>query len=448
MATTTTGILQADAQVYLARETLPVAQKELVVHPLGQKYRLPKGHGTTMTFSRYMRVNPPTYPLSEAVPSVSQLLSIQQVMGSVQQWGGSITSTDVGALTLMHSPFEKSKDLAAIQLAETLERNDILTLGGATQRNYANKRGSRAALVAGDVLNPFDVARTVASMADIKAPMFNGPPASQPNPRRDMHQGTPNASGDPRSKPHYVAVSRVFPLNDLAQNSIVQTAWSRNDINRWYNNEVGEYGGVRFCSSNMMPSYTGVALVSGANAVGSLATNTYYLQVTGVDANGFESLNYQVSTGISVTTGGIVFTTPATAGYTYRAYIGLTASPANYGAVTTGGPLTGPMTGQAVDLPPSTSVTITGVGFPAVPPAPPATGVTVYPIYIMGTDAFGTIELEGGGVEWSYLDKPEKADIHNQTKIVAWKMWQGSLILNSQFITVLEVASAFGPTFG
>jgi N4-gp56 family major capsid protein len=401
-----------------------------------------------MTFTRYNRLALPFAPLSEGVPSVAQGLTIQQVTGVAQQWGGQVTITDVAQDTLFHNPFEKAKNLSAMQLAETLDRNDFLTLMGATQVNYVNTRGSRAALVAGDVLDPYTITRTMGALIDIKAPQFNGPPASQPNPRRNIREGQPRAGANPRSTPHYAAVSRIFPLNDLRQNPTISNAWSYSDINKLYNAEVGEWGGMRFCESNMVPNFVGVAQVNGTPGTGTLATNTYFIQLTGVDTtNQYEQRIYQVSAWVSVIAGGVTFTTPNIAGFTFNAYIGLTASPANLG-LSTAGPTSGPMTGQAVQLPANTSVTITAIGLPQVPPAAPATGVTVYPIFVFGEDAFGVIELEGHGVDWSYLDKAEKADPQNQLRIVAWKTWAGAMILNSQFLARIECASAFGPAFG
>jgi N4-gp56 family major capsid protein len=446
MVTTTAGSLQADVRAYLARETLPIAQKTLVLHSFGQKFKLERGHGTTMTFTRYNRLSLPNAPLAEGVPPVAQGLTIQQVAGTAQQWGGQVTITDVAELTIFHNPFQKAKDLAAIQLAETLDRNDFLTIMGTTQVNYVNSRGSRASLVAGDVLDPFTVMRTWAALDDIKAPQFNGPPASQPNPRRDIKEGQPKAGSDPRGNPHYVAVTRGFPIQDLRQNPTVSNAWAFSDINMLYNAEVGQWSGIRFCSSNMVPSFVGVATVAGANAVGSLTTGTYFLQLTGVDTqNQYESRIYQVSTGISVTTGGISFTTPNIAGFTFNAYIGSTASPGNLG-LSTSGPNSGPMTGQAVQLPANTLITITGTGLMQIPPAAPATGVTVYPVFVFGEDAFGVIELEN--VDWSYLNQAEKSDPNNQLRIVAWKVFNGAMILNAQFMARIECASAFGPSFG
>ena len=448
MASVTAGSLNADVVAYLGEKTLPISQKTLVMHQFGQSLSLPIGHGTNMTFIRYNRLALPFAPLSEGVPAVAQGMTIQQVTGTIQQWGGQVSITDVAVATLMHNPFEKAKNLAAMQLAETLDRNDFLSVMGGTQVNYVGAGGSRASLVAGSVLDPYTVTRTVGALADIKAPQFNGPPASEPNPRRDIREGQPRAGSDPRGNPHYVAVSRIFPLNDLRQNSTISNAWSFSDVDKLYNAEVGQWGGLRFCESNMVPSFTGVAQVNGANAVGSLATATYYIQLTGVDTqNQYESRIYQVSAGVAVTTGGVSFTTPNIANFTFNAYIGLTTSPAQLG-LSTSGPTSGPMTGQAVQLPANTAVIITGLGIAQTPPAAPATGVTVYPVFVFGEDAFGVIKLEGHGVDWSYLDKAEKSDPQNQLRIVAWKTWAGAMILNAQFMARIECASAFGPTFG
>jgi hypothetical protein len=54
---------------------------------------------------------------------------------------------------------------------------------------------------------------------------------------------------------------------------------------------------MRFCKSNMVPTFTGVAQVNGTlGTAGSLATNTYYNIVTASDTqNQYESRIYQVS---------------------------------------------------------------------------------------------------------------------------------------------------------
>src|ERR1035437_9651813 len=90
-----------------------------------------------------------------------------------------------------------------------------------------------------------------------------------------------NASKSPSSAPHYVAIQHPLVEQDLRQNTTIATAWSYSDLNRLYNYDLGEWGGVLFCSSNMVPYFTGVAQVTGtpANTGGALVTANYYIQV-------------------------------------------------------------------------------------------------------------------------------------------------------------------------
>ena len=148
-----------------------------------------------------------------------------------------------------------------------------------------------------------------------------------------------------------------------------------------------------------------------------------------------------------VTTGSITVTTPATAGFTYNIYISAAGGStfANLGA-TTSGPTVGPMAGQAVQLPPSTTVIITAAGVAQVPPAAPATGVTVYPTFVFGKGSYGIVELDA--VKFTYLKTADKSDPLNQLRVVGFKFFEGMLISNNQFFMRIESTSAFSSTFG
>ena len=67
-----------------------------------------------------------------------------------------MTITDVAEMTIKHPLFKMAKELCTLAVSETLERNTFNNLMGGTQINYVNTRGSRVALVAGDVLNIHD----------------------------------------------------------------------------------------------------------------------------------------------------------------------------------------------------------------------------------------------------------------------------------------------------
>lgn len=447
MATTNyQSTFNSDVENYIQDKTLPLTQRQLVAYQFGDMLRLPKGRGLTYTASRYDRVPLPFAPLSEGIPPVGEALNLAQVSATAQQWGDTITITDVADMTIKHPLFQKAIELISIQMAETLERNTMNNLMAGTQINYVNTRGARASLAAGDVLNPHELNRAAAALFTLGAPQFNG----QTEASSKITAGSPTkASDSPRGHSHYVGIIHPLPEQDLRENSTIVTAWSYSDVNRLYNNELGEWGGIRFCRSNMVPFYTGVAAVSGtAGTAGSLATGTYYVQVTGsVAQNGYEQRVYQVSTGISVTgpNGSISVTVPTLAGYVFNVYVGTSTSPTNLG-LTTSGPTTGALAGNAVQIASGSTIVITGTGASRTPPAAPATGVTVFPTFIIGKNAYGQVMLDDP--KFSYLKTADKSDPLNQLRVVGWKLMYGMLIENQNFFMRIESSSAFTSTFG
>ncbi len=439
----------ADISNYIQKKVQPLVQRQLVAYQFGDQLRLPKNRGTTYTASRYDRIPLPFAPLSEGVPPVGQALSLAQVNATAQQWGDIVTIPDVGDMTIEHPLFQVAIDLLAMQQMETVERNTMNALMSGTQINYVNSRGSRAALQAGDVLNPHEVNRMVGALRTIGAPEYLG----QMEEDAKIEAGKPSkASAEPRGHSHYVAIMHPLVEQDMRENSVVVTAWSYSDINRLYNNELGEWGGVRFTRSNMIPTTTGVAQVNGSGAAtgGALSDGTYYLKVTASNnITQYEEKVYQVSNSITLNAGtavqSLTITVPSTAGYTYNVYMG-TANTTLHLGLATAGPTTGPMQGQATQIAPGASVVITAQGVAQTPPAAPTTGITVFPTFIIGRNAYGIVMLDD--VKFTYLKTADKLDPLNQLRVAGWKLMYGTIILNQNFLGRIESSSAFTATFG
>jgi N4-gp56 family major capsid protein len=450
MAVNAAASFAADIEGYLADETLPLARRQLVVYQFGDPLTLPKGRGNAYTATRFNRVPLPYQPLAEGVPPIGESMTISQVSATAQQWGDKITVTDVAEMTIKHPLFQKAIELLGLQLAETFERNTFNNLLGGTQVNFVNTRGARGSLLTGDVLNPHEVNRAVAILKTLGAPRFMGD--EQTNTRIDAEQGGARASESPRKMPHYVAVLHTLVVADMSENSTITQAWSYSDLNRLYNYELGEWRGVRFIDSNLVPFFVGKGTTSGtftltAGASGTLATATYNVIVTASDTqNQYESLIWTNST-IAVTgpTGSINVALVAQPGYTYNIYLGTTSSPVNL-AATVAGPTVGPYAGQATQLAPGQTVTLTGLGVAQVPPAAPGSGLTVYPTFIFGRGAYGQVQLDN--VKFTYLKEADKSDPLNQLRIVGWKAYYGTLIENNLFFMRIESTSAFSTTFG
>ena len=451
MATNVSSQFQADIVRILDKETLEVAQRFLVVYQFSDKKTLPKHQGTSWTATRFGRLPVPLAPLTEAVPPVGETLSLTQVTGFAVQWGDKVTFSDVATITIQHDLLHEAAQRLGMQVAELRERNGMNALMAGTQINYVNQRGARASLVAGDVLDPWTVNRTVANLKNLGAPLWSGQ-VGETVVRSIEHNATAS-SAKPMTHEHYVSIGSPLVYNDFASNPTVVQAWSYSDVTRLYINEAGYWRGMHFCETNMIPSFTGVAAVTGtAGSSGSLATGTYVIEVTGWDTqNQYESQIYQVSGNISVTgpTGSISVTVPSTAGFTYAVYISATNGTfvSNLAATSsTAAPSTGPYAGQAIQIPAGTTITLTNIGLFQVPPAPPATGITVFPTFVLGQRAFACLKLED--ITWTRLFEADKSDPNNQLRVIGWKFFEGWVILNQQFYARIESTASNTGVFG
>jgi hypothetical protein len=100
---------------------------------------------------------------------------------------------------------------------------------------------------------------------------------------------------------------------------------------------------------------------------------------------------------------------------------------------------------MATQIAPSATVVIQSVGTLRQPPASPASGITVYPTYVIGRGAYGQVTLDD--VKFTYLTEADKSDPLNQLRVVGWKCFYGTLIENATFYMRIESVSAFSATF-
>lgn len=441
-----------DISNYIQKKVLPLAQRQLVAFQFGTPLTLPKNRGTTYTATRYSRINLPAAALSEGVPSVGEIMPISQVSATAQQWGDSVYITDVDMLTIEHDLFKEGMRVTGLQLSETLERNTQNSLMSGTNIGFANGKTSRALLLATDVLGVTEINKAVGSLNTVGAPKFGAKDFEDDKLELDT------VRGGGKNKPHYVSVIHPLVEQDLRSNTTMSLAWSYSDLEVLYNMEVGVWGGVRFTSTNMTPWYLGAALVTGTSSgVGTFTTANYQLFVTETDpVFGYERIVHQSSGNISMTSGqAMSVTLPAAtvAGYTFNCYLSAAAgtTPSTL-ALCASGPTTGGFAGYATQLAGSTTVLLTGPGptvaslqasaTPSlVAPAAPATGVTVYPSFFIAKGAYGQVTLDSAHFE--YLKDADKSDPHNQLRVISWKIFYGTMILNQAFFLRFESGSNY-----
>jgi N4-gp56 family major capsid protein len=445
---------QAALRRQLAKEVLPIAQRYLVAHQHAIKRRMEQRAGVTWTATRFNRLPLPFQPLSEGVPPIGEQLSISQVTGVALQWGDKVTLSDVAVIVTMYDLVKEARKLLAVQIAETHERNAMFCLMGSTQVNYVGQVGARAALVAGSVLDTVTLNRTYSDLQTLGAPFIGG--QLEPDITREIEHGARASERGPMNSDHYVAIVHPLVANDLRQNAAVQQAWSFSDVTRLYINEFGYWSGIHFTWSNMVPQFSGQAAPTGTPVVGggTFPAGTYTIQITGTDTLNLRGEQYvsQVSAGVAIAANGsATVTMPANTAFTYTVYVSAAgATTPSYIATTSttgvGAPTSGPLTGQATQLLPGSTVTLTGFGATQIPPAAPATGVTVFPTFVMGEQYYACLELDD--VTYTFLGEADKSDPLNQLRVIGWKYFEGWCILNQQFGCRIESSASNTGAFG
>jgi N4-gp56 family major capsid protein len=81
-----------------------------------------------------------------------------------------------------------------------------------------------------------------------------------------------------------------------------------------------------------------------------------------------------------------------------------------------------------------------------IPPAAPTSGITVYPVFIFGQEAFASLKLEG--VQWLRPTGADKADQLDLMRVIGWKVMEGWTILDQRKMARIECAASNNGAFG
>lgn len=175
MAATTTTQVTNDLQTYFSKRLLDINYKDAVLQTAAYVEDIPSNSSKTISFTQYSRLAVPGSVLTEGTAPTDTQLSNTAVTAVVDQWGAFVTLTDLAELTVKHPLVDETLYLLGQQATETIETtvNTVLVAGTAVQ--YANGRGSRAALAAGDVMTTTEFRKAVKTLKVAGArPMDNG----------------------------------------------------------------------------------------------------------------------------------------------------------------------------------------------------------------------------------------------------------------------------------
>ncbi len=380
-ATTSTG-LSPEMKVYYSDYLIDNATPNLVHAQFGQKRPIPKNNGKTVEFRKYAPLPKATVPLKEGTPPAGTPLNVSTITAKVHQYGDFVPLTDMLLLTAIDNNMVEAVKLLGDQAGRTIDTIVREAINGGTNVVYANGKTSRANLMEDDVITVLDVRKAVRELDVQNAKRING-----------YYVGIihPDAAFDLQSDPEWRKPKEYADPEDL------------------YTGELGEIAGVRFVKSSEAKIFKGETLPATLTVKSfDPATKKVVTNQTMTDEVARKMINRFVVIDE-------VMYKVVDAG---ENFIEVDSAPAtNYPVA-------------------SDAITAGGGG---------ADNRAVYSTLIIGENAYGTIDIEGGGLEHivKQLGSGGTSDPLNQKATAGWKATQAAKILVEQFIVRLESCSTY-----
>lgn len=395
--TTGTASLSAEMKDFYSKDLIELASPNLIHAQFGAKKPLPKNGGKRVEWRRWSSFKKALKPLEEGVTPNGSKIDVGTITKEVQQYGDYSTVSDVLDLTAIDNVIvehtAKHADNASLTL-DTVVRNELVT---GTQVLYApviNADGSvtevfsRAGITENSKLTPEVVARAATILKKNNAPKIDG---------------------------DYVAIVHPSVYFDL----MTHEKWI--DISKYknpekiFNGEVGKLYNVRFVESTEAVVFCGADLSSTSRSLTATKLEGTTVTISAVSAEDAEALigrEILLYSGSAYEKAVIEDATTTT--------ITLSETP-SISAVTKIYPGEG---GKETD----------------------DSQCAVYGCIFLGKDAYGVVDLEGGGLETIVKANGSggTADPLEQRATIGWKCTgYGAKILIPEYILRVECGSSF-----
>jgi N4-gp56 family major capsid protein len=398
--TTLDAGLSDEMKTYYSMRLINLAEPELIHDQFGQKHPIPKNSGKTIEFRKYDSLPKALVPLTEGVTPAGQKLSMGVIRATIKQYGGYIELSDILELTAIDNNLVQATRLLASQAGRTSDTITREVLAGGTNVVYAGGAKDRSELVGGDAteannkyLSVDDIRKAVRALKVMNAQKING---------------------------YFAGIIHPDTAYDLMSDKKWVDVKTYSDPDGIYEGEIGKIEGVRFVETTEAKIFHAPDLViaDGSNAaVRDLTVKS--ASGKGITVNEALSTNQAAAlTGREILVGSeLMEVASAAAGAAGAATITVKDSPAT--------------------TPAASAVIYPGEGG--------AKGRDVYSTLIVGADAYGVTELEGGGLQHivKQLGSSGTADPLNQRATAGWKLTKVAERLVEQYMVRIESASTF-----
>lgn len=380
--TTGSANLTPEMKTFYSDYLIDTAAPKLVHDQFGQKHPIPKNGGKTIEFRKFNPLPKLLTPLTEGVTPDGQSMSVSKIEATVAQYGGYVTLSDMYLLSAIDNNLVYATKLLGNQAGATLDTITREVLNGGTNVVYAGDAQSRSALL---TMKTTDPAACVLKVSDIKKAV-----------RALKVQNAPKI-GD-----SYVGIIHPDCTYDLTNDPDWKYPHQYVDTDNIYSGEIGRIAGVRFVESS-----------ESKVIVGQVPFTT----------NGAPIVAAEASSGTTVKIEPNPYINPNIVGKVI-----------SFGG---GDAKVSSFTDDTIVLEGSTVVTKGSIAIMK------SAASSVYSTLILGDDAYGVTEIEGGGLE--HITKPLGAgdDPLNQRATCGWKATKVAERLVEPYMVRIESCSTF-----
>lgn len=238
-------------QDVLDRHLLERATPMLVHHQFGQKVKIQKGKGKTITFQQLSPLPLAKVPLIEGITPKGSAINVHQKTAVCEQFGDYIATSDQFEMFTPDPPpvVLKLNQILANQAAETMDSLTADVLSSGTNVQYVNGKLSRSTLIDTDILTVEEIRKAVRTLKTNKAKPFK--------------DGS------------YVCIIHPDITHDIMSDPDWKDVKTYSDPKDIYNGEIGKLYGVRFVESTEAVVFRGADLV---------ADRLETMQIAGIDS--------------------------------------------------------------------------------------------------------------------------------------------------------------------
>ena len=395
---TDSNSLTPEMKTFYDKTLIRLAGPKLVHDQFGQKRPIPKGNGRNIEFRRFSKLPKAVTPITEGVTPDGNKLRVSAVNATVEQYGDYIEQSDLLELTAIDNTIVEATyelgDQAGLTL-DTIVRNELAggtnviyipTVNGGSETEIT----SRADISAHSRFRVKDVFRAAAALKAVNAPKIDG---------------------------CYVGIIHPFVAYDLMQSAgdewvdVAKYAAPDNILN----GEIGKLGGIRFVET------------SEAKIIGPAVISDGMSRLTVAE---------KAASGTTAVKVNEVLTTAKPVSPIEVYVNGVKNTVTNIEETDNGSTLTlGTALSAAVEA--DSIVCGTGAG---------KDGSAVFCTLFLGANAYGSTEIEGGGLEHIVKQKGYGNDPLNQRSSVGWKATKVAKRLIEEYLLRCESGSEFSAT--